>query len=102
LLAAALEGTGELELSLEIAPGRLEALMDAVCPTPGEATALSSQLEQVTRLLKGSKATGGAAGDPRDLVAVLAAGTFQARGQHVLGRWPIERAFLESILGSSQ
>lgn len=102
LLAAALEGAGEVEFSLEIAPGRLEALMDVVCRTPGEAAILSSRLEQVTRLLKGTSSAGGAAADPRDLMGVLLAGSFRTEGQHVLGRWPIERAFLESILGSSQ
>jgi hypothetical protein len=102
LLASALEGAGEVEFSLEVAPGRLQAWMDAVCRTPGEAAVLSSQLEQVTRLLKGTNASGAAVADPRDLIAVLSAGSFQTQGQHVLGRWPIERAFLESILGSSQ
>ncbi len=102
LLASALEGTGEVEFSLEIAPGRLEVFMDAVCRTPDEAAVLSSQIEQLTRLLKGTGASGGATADPGDLIAVLSAGTFRAQGQHVLGRWPIERAFLESILGSSQ
>ncbi len=102
LLSSALEGAGEVEFSLEVAPGRLEAWMDALCRTPGDAVVLSSQLEQVTRLLKGTGASGGASADPRDLIAVLSAGSFQTQGQHVLGRWPIERAFLESILGSSQ
>jgi hypothetical protein len=99
LFATALEGAGEVEFSLDAAQGRLEALMDVACRTPGEAAALSSQLEQATRLLKGTR---GAAADPRDLVGVLAAGSFRTEGQHTLGRWPIERAFLESILGSTQ
>lgn len=102
LFASALDNAAEVELSLEIAPGRLVALMDAVCRTPGDAAILSSQLEQVTRLLKGTNAAGGATADPRDLIGVLSAGSFRTQGQHVLGRWPIERAFLESILGSSQ
>ena len=98
LLASALEGAGEVEFSLaEIAPGRLEALMDAMCRTPGDAAVLSSQMEQVTRLLKRNNAA-----DPGDLIGVFSAGSFRAEGQHVLGRWSIERAFLESILGSSQ
>jgi hypothetical protein len=102
LLAAALEGAGEIELSLEIASDRLEALLDVVCRTPGEAAVLSSQLEQVTRMLKATSAPGGAAANPRDLVGVLSGGSYRSQGQHVLGRWPLERAFLESILGSSQ
>jgi len=76
--------------------------MDAVCRTPGDAAVLSSQIEQVTRLLKGTNASGGAAGYPGDLLAVLSAGSIRAQGPHVLGRWPIERGFLEGILGSSQ
>lgn len=102
LLAAALEGTGEIEFSLEIAPGRLEALMDVVCRTPGEAADLSSRLEQITRLLKGTSATGGNAANSRDLLGVLSAGSFQTEERHVRGRWPIEQALLESILGNTQ
>jgi hypothetical protein len=102
LLATALEGAGEIEFSLEIAPGRLEALMDVVCRTPGEAADLSSRLEQITRLLKGTSAAGGNAANPRDLLGVLSAGSFQTEERHVRGRWPIEQALLESILGNTQ
>jgi hypothetical protein len=102
LLTAALESAGDIEFSLEIAPGRLEALMDVACRTPDEAAVLSSQLEQITRLLKGTSPAGGAPADPRDLMGILLAGRFQTQDRHVLGRWPIDRAFLESILGSTQ
>jgi hypothetical protein len=102
LLVAALEGAGKVEFSLEIAPGRLGALMDVTCRTTDQAAVLSSQLEQVTRLLKGTGAPGGTAAGPGDLIGVLSTGSFRTQNQHVLGRWPIERAFLESILGSSQ
>jgi hypothetical protein len=73
-----------------------------MCSTPGDAAVLSSQMEQVTRLLKRNNASGGAAAGPGDLIGVFSAGSFRAEGQHVLGRWSVERAFLESILGSSQ
>jgi hypothetical protein len=102
LLAAALEGAAEVEFSLEIAPRRLEVLMDAVCRTPGDAAVLSSQIEQVTRLLRGTTAAGGTSADARDLLAILSAGSIRAQDRHVLGRWPIDQGFLESILGSSQ
>jgi hypothetical protein len=102
LLVAALEGVSEVDLSLEIAAGQLAAHMDALCRTPGEAAVLSSKLEQITRLLRATSTPAGTAADAGDLIGVLSAGGFKTEGARVLGRWPIERAFLESILGSSQ
>jgi hypothetical protein len=37
--------------------------------------------------------------DPADLSGVLAAGAFRNEGQRVLGYWPIERVFVQTVLG---
>jgi hypothetical protein len=35
---------------------------------------------------------------PADLAGILASGAFRSEGRRVYGYWPIERAFVESIL----
>ena len=96
----ALEGTEQVQLSMTLGLERLELLLDVTCRTPNEAASMSSQLEQATRLLRAvlpdSKQP-----DPTGLAAVLAKGAFRSQGQKVSGRWPIDRAFFEGILGVS-
>jgi len=36
---------------------------------------------------------------PADLSGVLTSGIFRNEGRRVLGYWPIERAFVQSVLG---
>jgi hypothetical protein len=36
---------------------------------------------------------------PGDLAGVLTAGAFHQEDSRVLGRWPIERAFLDNLAG---
>jgi len=96
----ALEGTELVQLSMTLGPEQLELLLDVTCRTPGEASSMSSQLEQATRLLRGVVAQSKQP-DPTDLAAVLAQGAFRSQDRKVSGRWPIERAFVEGILGVS-
>jgi hypothetical protein len=37
--------------------------------------------------------------NPGDLSGVLTAGVFRQENVRVVGRWPLERAFLESLAG---
>jgi hypothetical protein len=37
--------------------------------------------------------------NPADLSGVLTQGSFRREGRRVIGRWPIERALLESLAG---
>jgi hypothetical protein len=37
-----------------------------------------------------------------DLAHVLSRGVFETRGTKVLGSWPLERSFVEGILGFSR
>jgi hypothetical protein len=38
---------------------------------------------------------------PAELAGILASGSFRSEGRKVLGYWPIERAFVESLLGGA-
>ena len=62
---------------------------------------MASSLYKATVLLKQLIARERQAPNPRDLSGVLAGGTFRADGSRVLGYWPIERGFLEELLGAA-
>jgi hypothetical protein len=97
-----MENADNVLLSLAIAPGKLEVLLDVTCPSAADASLLLFQLQQVTRFLRGMIAEAEKSPNPQDLSGVLSAGTFQSEDRHVFGRWPIEFALVESILGSSR
>ena len=102
LFAKAMGGADKVLLSLAASGGRLEVRLDAACRSTEDAATLYFQLEGVTRLLKEMIARENKAPNPRDLSGVLAAGSFRHVDRRVLGRWPVERAYLESILGGSR
>jgi len=98
----AMSGAEKVVFSLAPAGGRLEVQVDVTCRSGQEAGVLASQLEGVTSLLNAMTARQATKPDPKDLGGVLAAGRFEQVDQRVLGRWPIERSFLEAILEGSQ
>jgi hypothetical protein len=81
--------------------GGLELLLDVTCRSPQDAAKLSTRLAEITRRLRDLIATERHAPDPRDLSGVLVAGRFEQRETRVLGRWPLDRAFLEMLAGGS-
>ena len=85
VLAAAPEGT------------RVAVRLDATCGSAAQATALATRLRDLTAHLRDAVATP----DPKDLSGALAAGVFEQKEVHVLGRWPVEREFLESLAGGA-
>ncbi|HUP03544.1 MAG TPA: hypothetical protein VMU19_06120 [Bryobacteraceae bacterium] len=78
---------------------RIAATLDIRCRRTGDAAEIASRLGSVTGLLKQELAKEGRQPGSANLSGILAAGAFQAQGQRVLGRWPIETAFLQSVLG---
>lgn len=67
-----------------------EARLEAVCRSPQDAAALTAQLEKVTAMLKSA---------PGDLHDILATGAFRQAGQNVVGRWTIQKSFIENLAG---
>jgi hypothetical protein len=102
LFAKAMGSAEKVLLSLAGSGGRMEVQLDATCRSAQDASTLAFQLEGLTRLLKAMIAREKQTPNPGDLSGVLAAGSFRQVDRHVLGRWPIEPAFLESILGGSR
>jgi len=99
LFAQALEGAESALVWVGADGTKLEAQIEAACKTEEAAVILKAQLEKVTEVLRKLILRVGQQPNPRDLSGVLTQGAFRREGRSVIGRWPIERAFLESLAG---
>jgi hypothetical protein len=71
--------------------------LDAACRDARTAGALVTELRDITAQLRDLIAREGQTPNPADLSGVLTAGAFEQKDTHALGRWQIEREFLESL-----
>ena len=78
---------------------RLAAKLNVRCRNSQEAAELVMELSHVTTLLRGMIEREHHRPNPADLSGVLTSGSFRADGVRVFGYWPIERAFVENMLG---
>jgi hypothetical protein len=90
-------------VTLAFAPeGRgLAARLDVRCRDERDAADLAAQLTRTTSLLREMMEREHRKPDPADLSGVLTSGAFRNDGRRVLGYWPIERAFVQNVLGGS-
>lgn len=98
--AKVLDGSEKVMLSLAPQKERFELTMDVTCKKSEDAVVLRSQLEAITALLKRIIEKEGQKPNMSDLSGVLTSGTFQRVERHVIGKWPMDRGFLDSIGGS--
>ena len=77
----------------------LAARLDVRCRDERDAADLASQLTGTTKLLRETMERERQKPNPADLSGVLASGAFRNEGRRVLGYWPIERVFVQSVLG---
>ncbi len=101
MFARALTGADRILLTLGPEGGRMELRLDVTCRSADDAKSLAAQLTDATARLRELIARQKQAPNPRDLSGILTAGAFDQKDVHVLGRWPIERAFLEALAGSA-
>jgi hypothetical protein len=80
---------------------RVAAKLNVRCRSTQDAADLAAQLSRTTALLREMLERDRRPLDPAGLSGVLAAGTFRSEGIRVFGYWPIEPAFLDSVLGGS-
>jgi hypothetical protein len=59
---------------------------------------LGEKLTTTTDLLKKMLEREKMTPNPRDLSGVLVAGTFKSEDKRVVGGWPVERGFLETLV----
>lgn len=103
------EGTGMFAHSLDRADtvtlglvpegGRLAARLNVLCRSEQDATDIANQLGRTTALLRELIEREHQKPNPGDLSGVLTSGSFRAQGRQVKGYWPIDRKFLENMLG---
>jgi hypothetical protein len=97
LLARALGSARQVVVSAGPAGDHMELRLDVACQSASQAAELTAQLRQVTAQLKEQAARENPASGPGDVSGVLTAGTFDQKDVHVLGRWPIQRSFLDTL-----
>lgn len=101
LFAKALEDAEDALFWIGPEGTKFEVQIDATCKTEEGAVILRAQLDKVTDVLRKMIQRTGGQPNPADLSGVLTQGTFRREGRRVVGRWPVERAFLESLAGGS-
>jgi hypothetical protein len=102
LFAKAMEDAESATLSLAPQGKAIEAQLEVVCRNAQEASILAAQFQKVTEVLRQIIAKEKQKPTPGDLAGVLTAGAFHQEDARVLGRWPIERAFLDNLAGKAR
>jgi hypothetical protein len=75
----------------------IELRLEVTCGTPEMAADLVHQLSNTTDLLKKTLRREHPQPNPRDLSEVLVAGSFEQKQTQVIGTWPIDRGFVETL-----
>ncbi len=100
LFMKALEVAEHLTATIGPAGDAFEIALDVTCKTEQDAAIMKSQLEGLTAFLGKMIMRENQRANPADLSGVLTSGVFQRENRHVLGKWPIRKAFLDSLGGS--
>jgi len=77
---------------------KFELRMTVDCAGPDDAGKMAVQFSNVIDLLKKMLERDNLKPTPADLSGVLVAGRFEAQKDQVIGTWPIERKFIESLV----
>ena len=80
---------------------RLAAKLDVECSDARDAADIAGELSHATTLLREMIAREHQTPNPADFSGVLTSGNFWSQGNRVYGTWPIERSFLENLLGGA-
>jgi len=99
LFASGMERAETVTLSFAPEGHGLAARLDIRCRDERDAADLASQLTRTTSLLRETMERERQKPNPADLSGVLTSGVFRTEGRRVLGYWPIERAFVQNVLG---
>jgi hypothetical protein len=97
LFLKALEQAESLMMTIGPAGDAFEVAINVICRAEQDAAVLRAQLEQITTLLQKFLTRENQRANAADLSGVLASGSFQRDGRHVLGRWPLQKEFIQSL-----
>ena len=98
--ARIVESSPSVTVSIVPEADRLAAKLEVQCRNEVEAADLKSQLASVTDLARSMFAREKLTPNPADFSGLVTSGVFQTEGPRVLGSWPIQRAFVQNLLGT--
>lgn len=87
------------EATFSLRAGQLQ--LDAACDSPDIATSIVVRFTATTDLLRKMLQRDKLSPSPADLSGVLIAGRFETRASHAIGTWPLQKEFIESLLGGA-
>jgi hypothetical protein len=99
MFAHTMEDADDVSIAMAPSGNRFEARLNAQCRSAQQAAALAAQLTAITGMLREMIAREHQTPNARDLSGVLTSGTFNQVGTHVTGSWPLEKGFVEGLLG---
>ena len=97
LFAKILESAQRVNFTFGAKGTAFEITMDESCVSVNDAEAALNQFDGVTEVMRKYFARLNQTPSPKDLSGVLTSGVFRRDGTRVLGSWPIDRGFLESL-----
>jgi hypothetical protein len=98
MFARGMEKAENVTLTLAPEGNRLAARVEVRCRNEQDAVEVASQLSSTTLTLRQMLEREHQKPGPGDLAGVLASGAFRSEGPTVFGYWPMERAFVETLL----
>lgn len=101
MFAHTMEDADDVNLAMAPAGDRFEARLDVECRSAQQAAALAAQLAAITGMLREMIAREHQTPNPHDLSGVLTSGRFNQEGTRVTGSWPLDKEFVEGLLGGS-
>jgi len=99
MFAHTMEDADDVNIAMAPEGNRFEARLSVQCRSAQQAAALAAQLAAITGMLREMIARERQTPNPRDLSGVLTSGTFNQVGTRVTGTWPLEKGFVEGLLG---
>lgn len=97
--AKTLSRANSMVLALEPEAKRFVARLEVRCRNQQDAAELAAQLNRLTDQLRHTFANERQKPNAADLTGVLVSGSFAQVDSRVTGYWPIERVFLENLIG---
>jgi hypothetical protein len=98
LFVSAIGDADQVMITLGEHNGGLEARLEATCHSTQDATTLAVQLQKATLTLRDVLAQQHNDAKPDELGMLLTSGVFAQNGNRVTGRWPLQKAFMDSLL----
>lgn len=101
MFAHSIDRADSVILGIEPEGSRLAAKLDVLCGSDQDASEIASELGRITGLLRDMIQREHRTPNPADLSGVLTSGSFRSEGRRVYGYWPIDRKFIENMLGGA-